>query len=152
MSRAESIPPGSIVDDVAFEVEAGKVREFVRSTGATDLAHTEKTVAQSRGLSERLATLTHSVVVGHLRDQQSFLDKLGLDIRRVVVGEVHWRYQRPLIVGDQLRATRRVISDTVKQGASGSLRLVTLETELIDQQGEPAAYVREVLVERGSAK
>lgn len=147
----DPIPTGTLVDDVVLDIEAGKIREFARATGAQDAAHADAGVAAARGLPAPLATLTHSVAVGHLRDQQAFVDALGLDIRRVVVGEVAWRYARPLVAGDRLRATRRVVSDQTREGTSGSLRLVTLETEFVDTTGAVAAAVREVLIERGSA-
>lgn len=146
----DPIPTGTLVDAVVLEVEAGKIREFARATGAQDAAHADAGAAATRGLPAPIATLTHSVAVGHGRDQQAFVDALGLDIRRVVVGEVAWRYARPLLAGDRLRATRRVVSDQTREGASGSLRLVTLETEFVDTTGAVAAAVREVLIERGS--
>jgi len=90
--------------------------------------------------------------VGHLRDQQKFVEALGLDIRRVVVGEVAWHYARPLLAGDRLRASRRVIADEERDGSSGAMRLVTLETELVDESGAIAATVREVLIERRGGK
>ncbi|WP_448256017.1 FAS1-like dehydratase domain-containing protein [Microbacterium aurum] len=141
--------PGSIVDDVVLDVEAGKIREFARATRAEDAAHVDDEAAADRGHPARIATLTHSIAVGHLRDQAGFVERLGLDIRRVVVGEVSWRYERPLVAGDRLQATRRVVSDVSRDGSSGRLRLVTLETEFADQAGAVVATVREVLVERG---
>lgn len=143
------LPPGTLVDDVTLDVEAGKIREFARATGARDSAHVDATAAAARGMTAPLATLTHSVAVGHHRDQRAFVDALGLDIRRVVVGEVSWRYARPLVAGDRLRATRRVVSDEAREGSSGRLRLLTLETEFVDDTGAVALTVGEVLIERG---
>ncbi|WP_448388333.1 FAS1-like dehydratase domain-containing protein [Microbacterium aurum] len=142
---------GLLVDDVVLEVEAGKVREFARATGALDDAHTDESAAAERGQRARIATLTHTVALGHLRDQAALVDRLGLDIRRVVVGEVSWRYFRPIVVGDRLRVTRRVVSDERKDGTAGSLRLVTLESECADAEQKVVTTVREVLIERGVA-
>ena len=128
---------GAVVDDVRFTVEAGKVRELARATGATDPAH-----------ADGLATATHVVVAAHHRDQQGFVEALGLDITRVVVGSVAWDYQRPLRVGDVLRGTRTVVGDDTREGRAGTLRRVTLETTYVDQAGEVPVRVTEVLVER----
>jgi len=141
---------GMLLDEVVLDIEPGKIREFARATGALDPAHTA--AESARGLAAPLATLTHSVAVGHLRDQQKFVEALGLDIRRVVVGEVAWHYARPLLAGDRLRASRRVIADEERDGSSGAMRLVTLETELVDESGAIAATVREVLIERRGGK
>lgn len=143
------LSPGTLVDDVTLEVEAGKIREFARATGAQDSVHSDDAAAHARGFAAPLATLTHSVAVSHVRDQQAFVEALGLDIRRVVVGEVSWRYARPLLGGDRLRATRRVVSDETREGSSGRLRLLTLETQFTDDTGAVAVAVREVLIERG---
>jgi len=139
-----------VVDEVSFDVERGKIREFARSTFATDPAHVDRAAALAAGFPAEAATPTHVVVAGHYRDQQGFVDKLGLAIERVVVGSVRWDYERPLVAGDSLSGTRVVVDDRVKQGRSGSdLRVVTMETEYRDVSGAVVVRVREELVERG---
>jgi hydroxyacyl-ACP dehydratase HTD2-like protein with hotdog domain len=127
---------GTVVDEFSFGVEAGKVREFARAIGAG-----------GEGVP-----LTFSVVAGHYRDARAAVEKLGLDIRRVVVGEVEWEYARPLVVGDQLSA-RRVVADVKTREGSrgGAMTLVTLETEFRDADGEVALRQREVLIETGAS-
>lgn len=124
------------VDEVAFTVEAGKVREFAVATRTTSPAHVGKAA---------FATATHVMVCGHHRDQRAMLDLLGLALERVVVGSVRWRYHRPLVVGDELRGVRRVVGDTTRT----SLRIVTLETVFLDQRGNPAVTLTETVLEKG---
>lgn len=128
----------TVVDTVAFAVEAGKVGELVRATRTQDPAHVE----------HGLATATHVVVAAHHRDQRAFVTALGLDLARVVVGSVGWTYQRPLVVGDGLVGTRTVVADETREGSGGTLRLVTLETVFVDQHDVVVVRQREVLVER----
>jgi hypothetical protein len=135
-----SLEPGRLVDRVTLPVEAGRIRELARATGATDPAH-----------AGGLATLTHVVTAAHLRDQRAFVAGLGLDITRIVVGGVSWEYARPLRAGDVLDAVRRVESDERREGRSGPLRLVVLATEFTDQHGVVVVTQRETLVERGRA-
>ncbi len=140
-----------ILDVASFEVEAGKVREFAIATRAHDPVHTDRHAAEAAGLPNIPATPTHVVVAGHHRDQEQFVAALGLAIERVVVGSVEWRYTRPLVVGDHLTGTRRVVDDSTREGKrGGTMRLVTLETEWVDAAGEPAVVQREVLIERGA--
>jgi acyl dehydratase len=146
------ILPGTLVDEVQIDVERGKIREFARATQATDPVHTDPAFAQAAGHEDVLATATHVVVTGHQRDQRAFVAALGLDIARVVVGSVRWEYARPLVAGDRLIATRRVVQDESKPGsAGGTNRLVTLETEFVDSARTVAVRQREVLIERGAA-
>ncbi|MGW0891180.1 FAS1-like dehydratase domain-containing protein [Saccharopolyspora sp. NPDC002578] len=133
------------LDEVAFDVERGKIREFTRSTGATDPVHTDRDAARRAGFDDVPATATHVVVAGHHRDQRAFVAELGLAFERVVVGSVKWIYHRPLLAGDTLRGVRRVAEDVHKKG----MRFVTLETEYLDAGGKPVVVLRETLIERG---
>lgn len=141
---------GTTIDRVNFDVERGKIKEFVVATGARDEIHTRTTAALAAGFADALATATHVVVAGHQRDQQAFVAALGLDLKRVVVGSVAWEYERPLAAGDSLVGTRVVVSDTTKsRHDGGQLRVVTLETSYADSDGAPVLRQREVLIERG---
>ncbi|MCU1643046.1 MAG: MaoC domain protein dehydratase [Nocardia sp.] len=142
---------GAIVDEVDYVVERGKIGEFARATGTEDLVHIDEKSAVAAGFDSIPATLTHSVVAGHQRDQRGFVEKLGLRMERVVVGSVRWRYVRPLTAGDSLRGIRRVVADETREGRrGGAMRIVTLETEYRDVTGATILTQEEVLIERGS--
>lgn len=140
--------PGRLVDEVTLPVERGKVREFIRATGTSDPMHVDPDAAASAGFAGIPAPLTFSVTTAHLRDQQAFVRGLGLARERIVVGSVSWEYRRPLLVGDELQAVRRVESDESRVGRSGPMRFVTLATEFTDQHGDVVLVQREVLIER----
>jgi acyl dehydratase len=147
-----TLPIGLVLDEVSFDVERGKIREFARATAAADPAHTDRQSAAARGHDDVLATATHVVVAGHHRDQRAFVSRLGLDIGRIVVGSTAWEYLRPVRAGDALTGVRRVAADETKPGRHGdTMRLVTLETEYTDQLGAVVIRQREVLIERGAA-
>ncbi|KAA9164526.1 MaoC family dehydratase [Amycolatopsis acidicola] len=135
-----------MLDEVTFDIERGKIREFVLATHAGDTVHTSVEAARDAGFPDVPATATHVVVAGHYRDQRAFVAKLGLAYDRVVVGSVKWTYFRPLCAGDSVRGVRRVAADTRKR----NLRFVTLETDYLDAAGDCAVRVREVLIERGA--
>ncbi|MEW2573892.1 MaoC family dehydratase N-terminal domain-containing protein [Streptomyces sp. NPDC047070] len=140
----------TVVDRVVFDVERGKILEFVRATCTDDPVHTDLELAAESGFPGAPATATHVVVAGHHRDQRTFVERLGLELGRVVVGSVDWSYRRPLVAGDTLRGTRRVVGDETREGRrGGTMRLITLETEFVDGRGELAVTQREVLIERG---
>lgn len=145
-----ALAPGDVLDEVAFTVEAGKIREFARATHAEDPVHTDPGAASRAGFDSPLATATHVVACGHHRDQNAFVAALGMEITRIVVGSVNWEYYRPLIAGDHLTGTRRVLSDATKQGRrGGTMRLVELETTWTSGD-DPVATQRETLIERGA--
>ena len=141
---------GTIVDEVAFDVERGKIAEFARATGAHDAVHTDRREAERRHLPDVAATATHVVVAGHHRSAQSMLETLGLDLPRVMVGGTSWDYVRPLVAGDSLTGRRVVTGDVTKTSSSGSpLRILTLETEYRDRDGQVAVRQQETILERG---
>ncbi|MEI2778305.1 MAG: MaoC family dehydratase N-terminal domain-containing protein [Tetrasphaera sp.] len=143
---------GTIVDEVRLPVESGKIREFSRATYAEDPVHTDPEAAREAGFAAVPATAIHVVAAGHYRDQRAVVATLGMDLRRIVVGSVEWEYARPLLAGDLLTGTRAVVGDETREGKrGGTMRLVTLETAYVDQDGAIAARVREVLIERGAA-
>lgn len=147
-----TLPVGAVVDEVAFTVEAGKVAEFARATAAEDPVHTDAEAAAAAGLPGQAATPTHVVVSGHHRDQRAMVERLGLALERVMVGGVRWRYHRPLVVGDRLRGSRRLVGDEQVGGRAGRapLRRLTLETAFVDAAGHVAVEWQETVLERGA--
>jgi acyl dehydratase len=146
---AMTILPGQLVDEVELPVERGKIREFARATFTADPIHTIEALALKAGFSGIPATGTYSVAAGHYRDQAAFVERLGLSIARIVVGSVSWTYLRVVVAGDVLTATRLVESDESRVGKSGPMRIITLATRFVDQQGDLVLIQREVLIERG---
>jgi acyl dehydratase len=140
-----------LVEEFAFAVDASKVREFAIAIKDPSPRFRDAEAAAAEGFDAVPAPLTFSVVAGHHRDAAAAVDMLGLDISRIVVGEVEWRYERPVLVGDRLEG-RRVVADVKARegGRGGLMTLVTLETELRNQRGEVAVRQREVLIETGA--
>jgi acyl dehydratase len=142
---------GTVVDEVTFAVEEGKVREFALAIKDPAARYRDHDAAAAEGFESVPAPPTFTVVAGHYRDAAVAVNKLGLDITRIVVGEVEWEYERPVLVGDRLHG-RRVVTDIRSRegGRGGRMTLVTLETEFRDQHGEVAVRQRETLIEAGA--
>ena len=119
---------GTVIDEVAFPVEEGKLREFNFAVGASELG---------------AVPLTFAVVAGHWRDQAAMVKMLELDIRRVVVGGSEWEYRAPIRAGDRLRGARVLTEVAEKRG----MRFLTLETRLTRQDGELAVVQRDTVIE-----
>ena len=150
MTAHESLV-GLVVDEFSFRVEAGKVAEFAVAIKDPSPRYRDASAAAEEGFDGIPAPLTFTVVAGHHRDAAAAVERLSLDIRRVVVGEVDWRYARTLVVGDRLHG-RRTVTDVRRRsgGRGGEMTLVTLETEFRDRNGDVAVRQREVLIETGA--
>ena len=142
---------GMLVDECTFPVEAGKVRELATAIKDPSLRYRDAAAAEREGFDAIPAPLTFTIVAGHFRDAPAAVDKLGLDIKRVVVGEVEWSYAQPVLVGDRLDG-RRVVADVHRRRGArgGDMTFVTLESEFRNQRGEVAVRQREVLIETGA--
>ncbi|MGX6448260.1 FAS1-like dehydratase domain-containing protein [Patulibacter sp. S7RM1-6] len=143
---------GTEVDRVAFPVEAGKIAELATAIHDPSPRYRDPAAAAAEGLAGVPGPLTFPVVVGHHRDQRGAVRTLGLDIARIVVGEVEWRWHRPVVAGDRLEGRRTVTDVRRKEGGrGGAMTFVTMETVLRDASGEPVVTYVETLIETGAA-
>lgn len=78
---------------------------------------------------------------------ETFLE-LGLDFMTLVHGEQEFEYARPIRVGETLTLTGRIGDIYEKQGSSGTLDFVVIETEACDAAGSPVFTSRNVLISR----
>lgn len=143
---------GTEIDHVDFPIEAGKIREFAIAVGGADPIYLSADAARAAGHPAIPAPPTFSVVAGHWRDQSAMVARLGLDLGRIVVGEVQWEYHAPVYAGDRLSGTRVVRDVTERAGKrGGTMTMITIEAELHNQRGELAVRQRDLIIETGSA-
>jgi hypothetical protein len=124
---------GTVIDEVSFPVEEGKIREFNRAVRG----------AEPSDGDDAAVPLTFVAVAAHWRDQAAMVTALGLDIRRVVVGGSEWTYGAPVRPGDRLSGARVLTAVEEKRG----MRFLTLETTLRRQDGEIAVIQRDTVIE-----
>ncbi len=141
---------GKDLGTMTFPVDRSKVREFARSLGDRDPIYTDVEVARAAGFTNIPAPPTFVVSSAHWREEDNMIESLELDLRRVLHGEAGWEYFAPIVVGDELTATRRV-SDVVKRDGKrgGTMTMVSIQTEYTNQRGELAVRHTDVIVETG---
>jgi acyl dehydratase len=138
------------IDEVEFPVEEGKIREFAIAVGDPNPIYRDRAAARAAGHPSVPAPPTFSIVAAHWRDQAAMVSRLGLDLRRIVVGEAQWDYLAPVYAGDRLAATRVVKDVSERAGRRGGrMTMITIETELRNQRGELAVRQRDVVIELG---
>ncbi len=133
---------------VAYEVGREKLREFAAAVGETDPVFHDEEAARAAGHPDIVAAPTFPVVVSLKAAAVLHGDPdLGLDYSRVVHGEQEFSYQRPIVAGDRLLARSRVAAAE----ARGRHELLTIETRVTTEDGDPVCSVRNVLLSRGTA-
>jgi hypothetical protein len=135
-------------DSVEFEVpvERGKIREFARAAQSCNPAY----------LGEAPVAPPTFLTVGRLIWQpaeQSAIEKLGFDLRRVLHAEEEYIYfGEPPHAGVTLTATSEVGAVTQKEGRRGGvLRFGTVCTRFRDPAGVLVAEQRSTFVETAHA-
>ena len=123
-----------------------KVREFASAVFATAPIHHDGDAAIAAGYSDVVAPPTFPIVI-----QEKTLHQLlshpgaGIDFSRVVHGDQKFEYQRPLVAGDEVVATLRVI----KIQSLGGHTMLTSESSITTTAGEPVVVATSTLVIRG---
>jgi acyl dehydratase len=133
---------------VSYEVGREKLREFAVAVGETDPVYHDEAAARAAGHPDLPAVPTFAVVLSLRAGQVVYGDpQLGLDYSRVVHGEQEFVHHRPIRAGDRLLAAGKVAAAETK----GRHELLTLETEVTTEAGEPVCTVRAMLLSRGTA-
>ena len=75
---------------------------------------------------------------------------MGIDMAKVLHGEQTFEYQRPLYAGDRLTLVQRVADIYEKQGRSGAMSFLVLETTATSDTGETVFVATSNVVVRQS--
>jgi acyl dehydratase len=130
----------------AYEVGREKIREFAAAVGATHPAHTDPAAARTLGHPDVVAPPTFPIVMTMSAGAQIIDDPaLGIDYSRVVHGDQHFTYTRPVYAGDRLTC----VCTVDKIISRGGHDFVTTRTEVATEDGEPVVTVWSKLVVRG---
>src|SRR5207247_5118305 len=90
-----------------------------------------------------IAFMTQAMAGG----MDTFLE-LGLNFMTLVHGEQEFEYARPIRAGETLTLVGRIADVYEKQGSNGVLDFAVLETEAVDEAGQPVFFSRNTLISR----
>jgi acyl dehydratase len=139
---------GKAYPAIRYEVGREKLREFAIAVGETDPIYFDEAAARAAGHPDLPAVPTFAVVLSFRAGQVVYGDPdLGLDYSRVLHGEQEFVHHRPIVAGDRLLAAGKVAAVSAK----GRHELLTLETEITSEAGEPVCTVRATVLSRGTA-
>ena len=138
---------GKTYGEIDYTVERDAVNRFVDAIGEQDPIYRDPEAAKAAGYAEQVAPPTFITVIQIMTSGQVVLDQeLGLDYSRVVHGEQSYRYERPLVVGDHIKATPVLSNIEAKK----SNEFLTIESEVHDAAGELVLTARSTLISRGT--
>jgi acyl dehydratase len=122
---------GKVYSDATFTVESERVNLFREAIGE-----------ESDIVPPTFATAAEFAVMPLIVGDA----ELGLDFTRVVHGEQEYEWHRPFRMGEALTVRLRIASIRKKAGNG----FLTIETELLDRDGELVVLARATMIERGA--
>ena len=138
---------GTRFDDFTFRIEASKVDELCYALRDRNPEYRDAGVAAAghRGIPVPPTFLNSSIQAGITGVNP--VDALGISRRRALHAGQEYEYLMPIYVGDVLTGTTTLTEVSEKEGRSGKLRFLTLETRF-RRDGDEVAVVRNRVVER----
>lgn len=131
-----------------YEVCREHIREFATAIGDHNPAYYNVDAAEELGHTDLIAPPTYAFTLTMKAMAMAMFDPdLGLDYSRVVHGEQHFEYRRPITAGDRL-VVKAAIAEIETRG---SHEYLTTRCDVVTVAGEPVVTTREVLVSRGTA-
>lgn len=129
-----------------LEIEKGAVRRYAEAIGDDNPLYRDPELAAQSihgGIPMPPGFLITAMRSGGERDLQ-----IPLPVTRRVRGEDELIQLAPIVVGDVLRATTRVVSIEPKEARSGFMVVVTTETTYHNQRGEAVLIDRARVIKR----
>jgi acyl dehydratase len=129
------------------EVDRVSIRWFAEAIGDKDPVYYDREAARRAGYEDVPAPPTFPTT---FRDEEEtrLRDRVGFDFRKLVHGQQEYEMPRPLIAGETLGVRSRVTQIYEKEGKSGSMILVVVETTGRRSDGSTAFVGRATVIQR----
>ena len=130
-------------------VEAGRLRFFAKATGNTDPVYSDEAATRDAGHPGLPVPPTFLFCLEMDQPNPAAMrDLLGIDYRRLLHGEQHFRYHAMAHAGGSLRFEPRIVDIYDKKG--GALEFVVRETTVTNQHGARVADLKCLTVVRNA--
>lgn len=138
---------GTKLTPFTIEVEKGQLKSFAKATGQTDPIYLDENAARAAGHRSLPIPPTFLFCLEMASpNPQEVYELLGIDYARVLHGEQHFVYHRPVFAGATLSFSP-VIAD-IYDRKDGALEFVVWETRVEAKDGMHVADLRSVMVVR----
>ncbi|WP_042356063.1 MaoC family dehydratase N-terminal domain-containing protein [Bacillus rubiinfantis] len=135
---------GVTSDVFVFEVEKGHIRRFAQAIGDRNRLYIEEEFASHTPYGGIIAPPTFPIAIA----TQGIGLPIKLDERRMMHGEQEFIYHRPIRPGENLYCQLRVTDLYEREGRSGKMQFLVIDTEMKDEHGELVVISRMNIVYR----
>lgn len=132
-----------------YDVSRTAVQRFVDAIGDDLPVYASTAAAQAAGYDTIPVPPTFAIIlVSESPDHHPIFEpEFGMQYDRVVHGQQEFIHHRPLRIGDRITITAELTDISTR----GRNETVTIETQLVDEAGEPVCTAINTLVSRGTA-
>jgi len=130
-----------------FEVEKRHIRQFAEAIGDHNPLYVDEEYAANTPYEGLIAPPTFPIAVG----SEGGDIPLELDTRRMLHGDQEFIYYRPIRPGNRLHCQMKVADLYKREGKSGSMQFLVLNTEMKNELGEMVAISKMTIVYRSLA-
>ena len=130
----------------SVEVEKRHIRQFADAIGDHNPLYTDEEYAKNTFYDGIIVPPTFLIALGSEGNQLP----LKLDEKRMLHGEQEFIYYRPIRHGDRLICKSKVADLYEKEGNSGKMQFLVLDTEFKDEDGEMVAISRMNIIYRAA--
>src|SRR5699024_10334859 len=127
-----------------FEVEKGHIRKFADSIGDSDPLYRDEEYADKTTYGGIIAPPTSPIAIASEGGEM----RMKLDTSRMLHGEQSLMYERVIRAGDKLRCQVKVSDVCEKEGKSGKMQFLILDTEMKDEEGKLVVTTRMNIIYR----
>jgi acyl dehydratase len=129
------------------EIERGAIRRFAEALGDYNPIYFDAEYARASGYTNIAAPPSFPVSFATGSDLRELL---GVPNRNLLLGEVSFEYERPIVAGDRLLVTSRVAEIADRSGAAGRVEIAVIEDEGRDEEGQRVFRCRRSYVVRNT--
>jgi len=131
-------------------IEWSKVREFARAIKDPNPVYFDPELAKKE--CNGIPVPPTFLQVAAFWQNADSIPSADFDLRRILHGEQEFEFFKPVLVGDVLTGTARVVDVLEREGGrGGKMTFMITEIEYKNQKGEKVAIARATLIETGQA-
>ncbi len=130
----------------SMEVEKGHIRRFAQAIGDDNPLYRDEEYARKSRYGGIIAPPTFPTVFGF--EGEKVMEGLKFNRARLLHGEQEYEYFRPIMAGDTISYSTKIVNIDQKQGKSGSMDIVTTEMTGYNQKNEKVFVGRSTVVIR----
>ncbi len=135
---------GLTTERYKVDIEKGHIRRFCQAIGDTNPLFLDEQAASESAYGSLIAPLTFPVALS----DETVAFPLQLDVRRMLHGEQEFIYHKPLRPEASYTAQMKVSDIYEREGKSGKMQFIVLDTEFRDDSDELVVVSRTNIIYR----